>query len=57
MIMVARHAAMPAVRRDVIRPLVDDVAFHLRRRRGRAPEKFSGNFKSPAIVTDNMGQN
>ena len=45
-IMVARHAAMSAVRCDIIRPFVGDVAFHLRRRRGRAPEKIVGKFQN-----------
>ena len=44
-IMVARHAAMPAVRCDIIRPLVVDMALHLRRRRARAPEKIFGKFQ------------
>ena len=30
-VMVARHAAISAIRRDIIRPFVGDTAFHLRR--------------------------
>ena len=44
-IMVAGHAAMSAVSRDIIRPFVVNMAFHLRRRRGRAPEEIFGKFQ------------
>jgi hypothetical protein len=43
--MIACHAAMAAVRRDIIRPLVGDMALHLRWRRGDAPEKIIGKFQ------------
>ena len=38
-VMVARDAAVAAVLRGEMRPLIFDVAFHLRRRRGGAPKK------------------
>ena len=43
-VMVAGNAAMAAILCGEIRPLVFDVAFHLRRRRGRAPEKTGWKF-------------
>ena len=53
-IMIAGHAAMSAVRRDIIRPLVGDVAFHLRRRRGRAPEKIVRKFQNACHCSGTM---
>lgn len=51
---------MPAVGRDIIGPFVGDVAFDLRRRRGRAPQKFFWKFQitphGAAIAEDNLKQ-
>src|SRR5689334_21163191 len=45
MIVVTRHAAIPAVRRDIIRPFIFDMAFNLGWRRRGAPEESVREFQ------------